>query len=785
MAISSPELLLRNLFEQAVATADPMARIPAALPDKPKDRVVVVGAGKASARMAEAVESVWGVCEGIVITRYGYARPCKHIEIIEAAHPVPDENGACATRRILELLDSLGADDFVLALISGGGSALLNSPAGEISLSEKQQINTDLLASGVPIDQMNIVRKHLSLVKGGQLAAAAYPAQMLTLMISDVPGDNPAYIASGPTVGDNSSPEQALAILHDLDIHIPTSVRNVLSGETGVLPPGTEALSRVKNVIVAAPAQSLAAVAKMATAAEIDVHILGDALEGEARILGQDQAMMALEVKKILQKDQNPVLLLSGGECTVTRRGSGTGGPNAEFMLAAAITLNGAAGIYGIACDTDGVDGAAEVAGACITPETIARSKAVGLDADAALAENDSHIFFAAIGDQVVTGPTLTNVNDFRAFYIEPKQGVRRQNPRLEIDLDKIGHNARTLVDLLKTKGINIIGVTKSVLGEPEIAKTMVDAGIEFLGDARIENIQRMHQAGVKATFVLIRTPLMSQVNEVVQYADISMNTELCIIQKLSQSACEQSKTHKVVLMVDFGDLREGVPIEQLDETIEEIITLPGIVLSGIGINLNCIGGVIPTEEKMAQLSGLAEAIEKKFSLKLDIVSGGNSANYEWFENIKQPGKINNLRLGEMILFGHDTLNYEPVPGLHTDAITLVAEVIESKQKGSVPDGETALNAFGQVPVFHDRGQIGRAILGLGRQDVIPSGLTPQEKIEILGSSSDHIVVDTKKLSVKVGDELRFQVDYGALLTAMTSPYIKKIFTRVSDRNSF
>ena len=784
MTISSPELLLRNLFEQAVATADPMARIPALLPKKPKGRVVVIGAGKASARMAEAVESVWGVCEGIVITRYGYARPCKHIEIIEAAHPVPDENGARTTQRILELMDSLGADDFVLALISGGGSALLNCPAGEISLSEKQQINTDLLASGAPIDQMNIVRKHLSLVKGGQLAAAAYPARILALMISDVPGDNPAYIASGPTVGDNSSPEQALTILNNLGIHIPTSVRNVLSGKTGVLPPGTEALSRVENLIVAAPAQSLTAAAKIANAAEVDVRILGDALEGEARILGQDQAMMALEIQKTLQKGQNPVLLLSGGECTVTRRGSGTGGPNAEFMLSAAITLDGAAEIYGIACDTDGVDGAEEVAGACITPETIAKSKAVGLDAVGALAENDSHSFFAAIGDQVVTGPTLTNVNDFRAFYIEASAEIPRKNPRLEIDLEKIGHNARTLVDLLKTKGINIIGVTKSILGEPEIAKTMVNAGIEFLGDARIENIQKMRQAGVKATFVLIRTPLMSQVNEVVQYADISMNTELCIIQKLSQSACKQAKVHKVVLMVDFGDLREGIPIEQLDEIIEEIIKLPGIVLTGIGINLNCIGGVIPTEEKMDQLSSLAESIEEKFGLKLDIVSGGNSANFNWLENTIQSGKINNLRLGESIFFGHETLNYEPVPGLYTDAITLVAEVIESKQKGSVPDGETALNAFGQAPTFNDRGQIGRAILGLGRQDVIPSGLTPQEQIEILGSSSDHIVIDTKKLSVKVGDELRFHVDYGALLTAMTSPYIKKLFTRASDRNS-
>ena len=422
MTITSPEHLLRKLFAEAVAAADPVVRIPELLPEKPKGRVVVVGAGKASARMAEAVEAAWGVCEGIVVTRYGYARPCRYVEIVEAGHPLPDENGARATRRILELLDSLDADDFVLALISGGGSALLNSPAGEISLGEKQQVTTDLLASGASIDQINIVRKHLSLVKGGQLAAAAYPAQMLTLVISDVPGDNPAYIASGPTVGDYSTPEQAFGILNKLNISVPISVRKLLCGKTGVLPPDAVALSRVENVIVAAAAQSLEAAAQVANAAGIDVRILGDALEGEARIAGRDQALLALEVQKGLQLGQGPVLLLSGGECTVTRSGSGCGGPNAEFMLSAAITLDGAPGIYGIACDTDGVDGAAEVAGACITPETITNSKAVGLDAVVALAENDSHSFFAAIGDQVVTGPTLTNVNDFRAFYIEPQK---------------------------------------------------------------------------------------------------------------------------------------------------------------------------------------------------------------------------------------------------------------------------------------------------------------------------------------------------------------------------
>lgn len=424
MTMSTEEAVLRNLFACAVETADPMRRIPKVLPKKPEGRVFVVGAGKASARMAEAVESVWGPCEGLVITRYGYSRPTVGIEIIEAAHPVPDENGAQATKRILEMLRDLGPGDFVLALISGGGSALLTDPAGDISHKEKQEINAALLASGAPIGKMNIVRKHLSRVKGGKLAAAAYPAQMLSLMISDVPGDDPASIASGPTVGDISKPEQALAVLQEFRIAVPASIRSALEGESGVISFEDPSLSKVENLIIAAPSQSLEAAAEVARGMGIEVRILGDALEGEARDLGHEQAQFALSIQRELKPGDAPALLLSGGECTVTRRGDGSGGPNAEFLLSAAISLEGAENIYAIACDTDGVDGAAEVAGAFIDHSTLFEATSLGLDAKEFLRNNDSHGFFAAINNQVITGPTLTNVNDFRAILVEPIRGT-------------------------------------------------------------------------------------------------------------------------------------------------------------------------------------------------------------------------------------------------------------------------------------------------------------------------------------------------------------------------
>ncbi|MBF9049722.1 DUF4147 domain-containing protein [Roseobacter sp. HKCCD9010] len=415
----TPETRLRTLFDRAVEVADPMRSLPDHLPPKPDGRVLVVGAGKASARMAEAVESVWGPCDGLVITRYGYARPCQGIEIVEAAHPVPDAAGQAATARMLALLDGLGPDDFVLALISGGASALLVQPAGEISLDEKQAINAALLASGAPIDQMNTVRKHLSRVKGGQLAAAAYPAKMLTLLISDVPGDDPAFIGSGPTVADSSTRQDAARILSAWRIDIPDSVGAVLSEPTGVLPPGDPRLETVENRLYAAPSQSLAAAAELAEQGGITVEILSDALEGEARDVAAEHAALALTRQRAMAPGAAPHLILSGGELTVTRRGAGVGGPNAEYALALALALKGAPGIHALACDTDGVDGAAEVAGAVIGPQTLVKAVAAGADAAEALAQNDAHGFFAALGDQVITGPTLTNVNDFRAILIE------------------------------------------------------------------------------------------------------------------------------------------------------------------------------------------------------------------------------------------------------------------------------------------------------------------------------------------------------------------------------
>jgi hydroxypyruvate reductase len=418
--MTDPIPFLRALFDRAVAVADPMQSLAAYLPPRPEGRLVVVGAGKASARMAEAVEAVYGPCEGLVITRYGYARPCRGVEIVEAAHPVPDESGARATARMLDLLRGLGEEDQVLALISGGASALLVQPAGAMTLAEKRAVNAALLASGAPIGQMNVLRKHLSRVKGGQLAAAAYPARMLALMISDVPGDDPAMIGSGPTVGEASTSADARAIAARFRVDLPDAARTVLDGPTGVIAPGDPRLARTGNVIYAAPGQSLKAAAEMAQEVGVTVEILGDAIEGEAREIAQTHAELSLGAQARLAPDAAPLLLLSGGELTVTRRGDGEGGPNAEYALALALALDGAPGIHAIACDTDGVDGAAEVAGAVIGPDTLARAATRGVDAAHGLARNDAHTVFDRLGDQVVTGPTRTNVNDFRAILVMP-----------------------------------------------------------------------------------------------------------------------------------------------------------------------------------------------------------------------------------------------------------------------------------------------------------------------------------------------------------------------------
>ncbi|MBU2956068.1 glycerate kinase [Paracoccus sp. 1_MG-2023] len=411
-----PRDFLTGLFHRAVEVADPMAVLADHLPERPAGRLVVIGAGKASARMAEAVEAHYGPCEGLVITRYGYARPCKGIEIVEAAHPVPDAAGEVATARLLELVAGLGPDDQVIALISGGGSALLVAPTQGVTLDDKMAVNRALLASGAPIGQMNVVRKHLSRVKGGQLAAACAPARLLSLLISDVPGDDPGQIASGPTVGDSSTAADARAIVQRHGLDLPQSVRDALDRPTGVVAPDDPRLADAQTRIVAAPSASLQAAAEIAREAGLDVRILGDALEGEARDLAAEHVRMA----KSLQGDA-PILLLSGGECTVTRRGDGVGGPNAEYVLAAALELDGAEGIHVLACDTDGVDGAAEVAGAYAGPDTPRLARDAARDMRAALDANDAHGFFGAIGGQVVTGPTLTNVNDFRAILILPR----------------------------------------------------------------------------------------------------------------------------------------------------------------------------------------------------------------------------------------------------------------------------------------------------------------------------------------------------------------------------
>ena len=416
MTLIDPRGLLEALFRRAVAVADPMQVVPAHLPDRPEGRTLVIGAGKASARMAEAVESVWGPSEGLVLTRYGYGRPCEGIEIAEAAHPVPDEAGEKATARLLEMVAGLGPQDLVLALISGGGSALLSAPAEGMTLADEQALNAALLASGAPIGKMNVVRKHVSRVKGGQLAAACYPARILSLLISDVPGDDPAEIASGPTVGETSTVEDALAIIERYSVAAPDAVMAALQRGSGVIAPDDPRLALAETRVIAAPSQSLAAAASEAKKLGIDVRMLGDALEGEARDLGAEQARLAIP----LRGTGRPILLLSGGECTVTRRGNGMGGPNAEFVLSAALALDGAEGIHVLACDTDGVDGAAEVAGAYAGPQTLELARAHGVDAGEALARNDAHSFFGKIGAQVVTGPTLTNVNDFRAVLILP-----------------------------------------------------------------------------------------------------------------------------------------------------------------------------------------------------------------------------------------------------------------------------------------------------------------------------------------------------------------------------
>ncbi|TWI69596.1 glycerate 2-kinase [Pseudoduganella lurida] len=412
--------LLRRMLDAAIAAAQPALCIPAELPSPPQGRLIVIGAGKASAEMARAVERHWpGPLGGLVVTRYGYAVPCERIEIVEASHPVPDAAGLQAARRMLDLVRGLGEDDTVLCLISGGGSSLLPLPLDGITLADKQIVNQALLRSGATIGEMNCVRRHLSGIKGGRLAAACHPARVVTLLISDVPGDDPRDIASGPTVADASTCEDALAIVRRYGLSLPENVLEVLrSGRGESVKPGDPRLERAEVRLIATPQKALEAAAAVAREAGVTPYILGDSLEGEARDVGKVLAGIALQTARRGQPFRTPCVLLSGGETTVTVRGEGRGGRNVEFLLSCALALDGAAGIYGLAADTDGVDGQEEIAGAVIGPTTLSRAWAAGLRPRDSLDDNDGHGFFQALGDSVITGPTLTNVNDFRALVV-------------------------------------------------------------------------------------------------------------------------------------------------------------------------------------------------------------------------------------------------------------------------------------------------------------------------------------------------------------------------------
>jgi glycerate 2-kinase len=426
MILAPQKVLLRKMFAAAVASAQPAICIPPYLPPPPRGRLIVVGAGKAAAAMARAVEDNWsGPLSGVVVTRYGYAVPCKHIEVLEAAHPVPDEAGLRAARRVLERVRGLDEDDLVLCLISGGGSALLPLPAQGLTLELKQNVNRALLKSGATIREMNCVRRHLSAIKGGRLAAACHPARVLTLMISDVPGDRPIDIASGPTVGDPTTSADALRVVQRYAIDLPGPVLDILaSGRGESVKPDDPRLARAAACTIATPQMALEAAAKVAREAGIAAHIMGDAIEGEARDVGRVFAGVALQVAERGQPFIAPCILLSGGETTVTVAGSGRGGRNVEFLLSLAISLDGHARVHALAGDTDGVDGQEEIAGACVGPDTLARARALGLKPQISLERNDAHSFFTALGDSLITGPTLTNVNDFRAILIEAPRGA-------------------------------------------------------------------------------------------------------------------------------------------------------------------------------------------------------------------------------------------------------------------------------------------------------------------------------------------------------------------------
>ncbi|MBX3686963.1 MAG: glycerate kinase [Rhodocyclaceae bacterium] len=417
---STPRELLGRMFAAAVKAAQPSHCIPRFLPRPPLGRTLVIGAGKASAAMAQALERNWpGELTGLVVTRYGYAVPCERIEIVEAAHPVPDAAGLAAAGRMLDFVRELSADDLVICLVSGGGSSLLPLPGEGVTLEDKQAISRALLRSGATISEMNCVRRHLSAIKGGRLAAACHPARVVNLLISDVPGDNPMDIASGPTVGDPTRCADALEIVRRFQIELPAGARALLeSGAGETIKPGDERLARVSTQLIATPQMALEAAAKVAALAGYTPLLLGDSIEGEASEVGKVMAGIARQVGRHRQPVAPPCVLLSGGETTVTVKGDGRGGRNVEFLLALAVALEGMPGVHAVAGDTDGVDGQEEIAGAFVAPDTLARAWAQGIRPRDSLDNNDGHGFFEALGDSLVTGPTLTNVNDFRAILI-------------------------------------------------------------------------------------------------------------------------------------------------------------------------------------------------------------------------------------------------------------------------------------------------------------------------------------------------------------------------------
>ena len=431
--VADPRAFLRHLFHAAVRQADPFHALSGALPPPPRGRTVVVGAGKAAGAMAQAVEAMWPAdapLSGLVVTRYGHVPPRaaglpQRIEVVEAAHPVPDEAGLAAARRVLASVQGLGPDDLVICLISGGGSALLSLPVDGIDFAEKQAVNQQLLLSGANIGEMNCVRKHLSAIKGGRLAAACAPAELLTLAISDVPGDDLSVIASGPTVPDPSTAAQALEVLDRYRIDIPPALRSRLaSGRLETPKPGDPAFGRARAVLIATPRQSLEAAARAALACGVTPHLLSDEMEGESRDVGKVHAALARSVAAHGQPFARPCVLLSGGETTVTVRprrpgaAKGRGGRAGEFCLGLAQALDGHAAVWALAADTDGIDGVEDNAGAFVTPRTVRQSIDAGVSLADHLDRNDAYGFFEAIGDLVTTGPTYTNVNDFRAVFI-------------------------------------------------------------------------------------------------------------------------------------------------------------------------------------------------------------------------------------------------------------------------------------------------------------------------------------------------------------------------------